>query len=558
MADELLFISNSPLEIVSEQEEEILISSSTVATVIVSQESITEIEFVVDSSVVLNPTIESTISSNIQGENISIVDPGLPGFQDTTSGAIFASDVTSATGIVGSKVWEQNTVPVDASIISAVTDTDLVSVHVLVEGGKSLYTPAVTIDGILVNNFTQPSTLVRTYEGSADVLVPTSRTIGILSSSGVSDSVYIERAGPGPVIDSVVFGPYPGTQTELKAGDNILVTVTSASAVSYTIVVGGANASQQTVPIGTSALINISSLSGNQPITVYASNSLGSGGPNFTSTDLILNQTYPSIANITVVYPIEALKNSEIANATASISNFDTVVYSTAPELSVDQGYLVTKDITRIGGSYLTADYIITANRAANDATSVKSTGIRIANLPPTAAIGGLPSSLFSPGTYNISINADQDLLSPGTVEADLGVLTGTSLRIEDSTVKGTGSFFNLNIVGLSGLTGTVISSGATYKVAGFARRTLTVPAYSQTVDIGTYVFDISKTRFRYAGTLEWLTLRNNTSNFVKGYTITDSAGNYVANGNYAFITDLAFAQSNSSGTLKVEIEENG
>jgi len=564
MAGEYLYIPDNETTVHRIDHADLLISEDSEATVITSKsQDITVIQLDENSSVILNPVLESVITSDIQGEAIAIVDPGLPGFQPPTSGALFASNVSSQSGIVGDKVWEVNTVPAEVSILEATTDVDDVRVHILVEGGNSLYTPVVDVDGIEVTNLFQPTGNVRTYEGWVDTVVSASRSVSIISSTGATDSVFINRAPAGPVVQTITFGPYPGIQTELKENDTITVNITTdIEAVEAIVEVFGASKTEVLVPVvagSASAVINVSSLLGNQPVRVHANNTLGTSGITLESIDtVVLNQTYPNIGNPTVVYPIsqQAIKNSETVEISSSITDFDTVVYTTSAELSVSAGYQATKTVQRIGGSYLNANYTITSNRAANDATSSKNTTVRIANVAPTASISGLPTRLQSPGTYSFSINANQTLLQTATVEASVGTLVSTNLTIDDSTAKGVGTFFNLQVVGLAGLVGNTITSGANYEIGGFAIRQLTVPAFSQTVAIGTYVADFNKTRFRYAGTSEWLTRRTNTLNFVKGFTITDAAGNYDPDGNYAFITDLAFANSNSSGTLKVDIEE--
>ena len=594
MANECVGIEDKSTVVKTTQSRNLLVIEDEKPTLITSKQQgqTTIIQEETDPTVILDPAIKSIINVNIQQEAIHLYSPGegcapssppvTPPDPGVAGAALFAANVTSSSGIIGDKVWELETIPPESSIISAVTDSDNVTIHVFVEGGVSKYTPVIIVDGITVANLTQPTPNIRTYEGSVDTLVTSSRDIEITSSTGTTDSVFIERAAAGPDIVSIVFGAYPGSQTELKQNDLIPVTITTEpEAVSVTIEAFGASKIEQTLAVvGGIATdnVNISSASGQQSIRVSAVNSLGTQGDDFTSSTLTLNQTYPSINSSIIVYPAsqEALKNSETADVTASVTDFTTILYTTSGDLdhqSPTNVYTLTKTVQRINGNYVESgsNYSISANRAANDATTVRNSLVWIANIAPTGAvtIDGNPSSLSSTpaGTsYNVRVTASQVLNLVPTMSADLGTFDGSfvgsgkvytdSLLIEDSTLRGTGTFSSLSMTGLSDLVGTSISSGSSYEVAGFPLRQLTVPAYSQTVAIGTSVENFNQTRFRYAGTSEWLTRRTNTSNFVKGFTITDSAGNYDPDGDYAFITDLAFANSNSSGTLKVDIEE--
>jgi uncharacterized Zn ribbon protein len=102
---------------------------------------------------------------------------------------------------------------------------------------------------------------------------------------------------------------------------------------------------------------------------------------------------------------------------------------------------------------------------------------------------------------------------------------------------------------------GTSITSGSNYTIAGVVERDLTVPALSQLVAIGTTVSNINNLVVSYKGA-DLLTYFGSTAQQSKGFTITDSAGNVDANGTHVYLTDAAFAGSNTSGTLVLEFEE--
>ena len=86
-------------------------------------------------------------------------------------------------------------------------------------------------------------------------------------------------------------------------------------------------------------------------------------------------------------------------------------------------------------------------------------------------------------------------------------------------------------------------------------QRDLTVPALSQMVAIGTYVYDVSNVIVSYKGA-DVLAYQADKTDVQKGFTIVDSNGDVDPNGNFVWISDSAFAGSNTSGTLILEFEE--
>jgi hypothetical protein len=229
--------------------------------------------------------------------------------------------------------------------------------------------------------------------------------------------------------------------------------------------------------------------------------------------------------------------------------------------------------VTRTGGTYSvgTNNYTITATKTSNNATSTASSAVSIANSSPTAAITitGTPTRLLSSpaGTdYTIVITADQQLSVAPSLVASSGTFQGSwtgsgttwsrVLRITDTDPKGAQTFSSLSLTGLAGVTGSTISSGSTYTVGGFATRTITFPAFAQFAAIGTTIVDITKVTAAYTGSTT-LTRYSDTAQHFQGFTIVDATGTYSATGGYLFISDAAFAGSNTSGTLKLDITES-
>jgi hypothetical protein len=128
-------------------------------------------------------------------------------------------------------------------------------------------------------------------------------------------------------------------------------------------------------------------------------------------------------------------------------------------------------------------------------------------------------------------------------------------LKIVDSDPKGPQTFSALSLTGLAGLLGSTITSGSTYTVGGFGTRTITFPAFARYAAIGTTIVDVTKVTASYTGSTV-LARQTSTADVFQGFTIVDAAGNYSATGGYLMISDIAFAGSNTTGTLQLDVSE--
>jgi len=528
------------------------------------------------------------VNNDTQIEIIEICSPcteatTTPSTGTAVIGALFIQDVTpNSGGIVSSKVWTAGTVPVEADIIEATTDKDEVLIHVYVEGDSTIYTPIVTVNGFPLADLVQDTYDKRTYIGLYPLVVTEDTTVNVATSTGLTDSVLIKRAAAGPNVTDIAFGAYPGTQTELKAGDVINVTVTTdIEATSVTIYsFGSVDGTTLAVTNGTATgVLTVSTGTGQLAAKAYATNSFGTDGVDFTSVNtLLLDQTYPTIGAFSVGYPAGqlAIKDTEIASVTSEVVNFDTISYSTSADILINESvntYENTKTVTRQSGDYIVSgsNYTIDATRTANAATSTRSGLVYIVNVPVSGSItiDGTPSRLRSTSAgknYTVRITTDQQIQGAPTLDADLGTLGASfsgaypsfsnTITIFDTTARGTGTFSNFSATGLSNIIGTVITSGSNYTVGGIELRILTFGVISTHEFIGTNIADINKVRVKLTGTTQLFTLQNSTADVIDGFTITDSAGVYNITGDYLYLTSAALTGSNSSGTLQVDIEE--
>lgn len=500
--------------------------------------------------------------------------PGPPGSGGGVGGGgeIFITDVTpTSTGIVASKTFA------DAELIGATSDTTNVRVFVGVEGGPNKYKPSVTINGVTAV-ITETSTK-RWFTGWADVVLTAgqSNTITAVSDAGTDDTVNVTVLGAGPAIHSITFGNYPGTQTELKSGDQISFTVTTdPEAVSVTVLSGGAGTSAQLSVSGGTATgtLTIGSGSGTQTIQAQAKNSFGTPGASFTSPALTLNQTAPTIGAFTVTYPSgqQAINVGDTATVTSNVLNYDSITYASGTgHLNIPNTttYAASKVVDSAFVGYESSNnYTITARRSANNTTTTASTLVRIASVAPVASvsIAGNPSRLPSSPTgldYEVRITPSQLVSAAPTLVASHGTWQGSwvnagsywkrNLRITDVTLRGAASFSALTLTGPSGIPGSSISSGSAYFIGGFSQRTVTFPAFSRVAPLNVPVVDETKTSAILSSALT-----RYSDNLVHnaGYYIANVDGTYNPNGTYIGISDTAFAGANTTGTMTMSVQE--
>jgi len=519
------------------------------------------------------------------------------GVGGAAQGGLFFTDATpTSTGIVGSKTYVSNTVPANAVITEATTDTDNVTVTLYAEGGSAFFSPTVTITtdppqagGDVVATLTVNASDKRTFTATANLTGITADTIvTATSSTNATTTMTIHRAVAGPNVNILQIDSLPGSQTEAKSGDTVTFSGRIPNDAAYVeVIAGGAAASLVVATLGAvdsfgtgyrefHGSFTVSGLTGTQYITARGRNSLGTFGSNLQSSNSItLNQTYPTIGARTVTYPAtqSALKGSETATVAATVTNADTVAYTSSADLSVTSPntYASSKTVTRVGGTYVYGvnNYTITATKASNGAVTTATAQVAIADAAPTAAITitGNPTRLRSSAAgqdYVITVTANQRLNAAPSITASSGTWQGSwsgsgttwtrTLRIVDADPKGSQSF-TASLTNIAGVNGTTLTSGSAYTVGGFPTRTITFSAFERYHAIGTTVVDITKVTASYTGSTV-LTRYTDTNSHFQGFTIVDAAGDYSATGGYLFISDADFANSNTTGTLQLDITE--
>lgn len=531
-----------------------------------------------------------------------------------------AQPIPEIGGNVGEYVWEPDTVPPELHLISAVSDQATIKLFFYAEGDPETLTPTVTVNGEVIpleQSDLQVGGSINPYRYQGEYIANVSAPFTVFtatSDTGGYDSVTIYVAPPGPLITGITFGPYPGTQTELKENDQIEVTVICEnSAVACEILDEDASQYTSLVMLAEDSAgpgyreavgwIDISDETGWLPVHAIATNDFGTSGERFTSEDLLLlNQTYPTIVLNSVTYPgsQEALGIGDSAYVDVTVTDQDVTAYAssylTIPNPTT---YEQVKAVEHLTGTYIGPDelhYEVTATRTANDATTIDTFAVAIATVEPVATItiDGDPLSLTSgvpPDSgvdYTVRVTFSQELLSFNSMDASGGEWQGTwvqagpkvwvrQLRVYHDTQRGEHHFGPLDVTGLSGINdGSIpILSGETYLIGGFDLVTVYMPPFSRIVELPIVVADAERVVASYGEAIYNLELRGpgtaiaggtkgpsnksgeEFSYWFDGFSITDSEGIYQRyNGTHLTLTDDNIVASNSQGWLSVDVLE--
>jgi len=506
-------------------------------------------------------------------------------------GQIFVTDVVSNTGIVGNKIYEPNTVPVNAVIKEATTDDDTVTINFMVEGGLN-YSPIITVDGIVCTNLQQYVNDRRLFYGSVDIVVSTTRTILVESSTGSTTSVIINRAVAGPEVLSCLIGEYPGSQTAVKFNDIVHITGTVEAGATHVRVVGNSAFQAYTWIAISGGIFDIAAyVGGGQGSGYYAvveaKNSLGTIGNEFQSSNtIILDQLTPQFVDNGATYPSgqAAFKNNEIGYQDTEVSDFTSLVYSSPNDdfSFVDTTtYTQNKEITCTHpGSYndSTINFRIIAYKQSNDTQATFSKVIEVADIAPIVSVSQSSTRLVSSPsgvTHTITATSNQKLADVPDLDIPVsGTWLGSGftgglkiftrqISIIDSDAKGSAAWGFVGVApkNNAGLSATITGNEV---VGGFTSRTLTIAAWpNREVDLGTNVADVNKLTCENlskggsapnGGTI--YTYDSTITNEENEFTITSPSGIVNINGNLWYNKDQANAVSNTSGTAQIIIEE--
>lgn len=522
------------------------------------------------------------------------------------AGGIFITAVTptvnSGNNVTGFFTHLADTVPENALVTEATTNTASIRVHFLAEPKNTLFGITVLAeweDGVksqIAQSVEQSSNDARVYTGYVDILLDDTLltdTVKLISSTGAEAIVDLNLLIGGPEVTSATLGSLPGGQTALKDGDQIAINGTVENTASGIEVLDfGVSTAKHSLALGAedsagagfrtfSGTLTASNRTGTLSARVVAVNLLGTEGVAFDSTTALLDQVKPTVGNASYTYPAGqlAIKASESVTLDIAITNADGVDYSVASGLSVANPTLLeaSKVITRADETIqysFDADLLtVTATKSANGSITVKNFIVDVVNVAATATLSflGNPARLRTDADgeqYTLQVSPSQPLIGAPTnlvAAPSAGTFTGNwsqssinyrhGFTVYDIDARGVHNFSTLEITGLSGIVSSTITSGEAYTIGGFLARIITMPALQQYTDIGTFVLDFNKVRAQYVGADE-LVRQVDLSQVTKAFTIVDSAGNLDNNGNNIFLNDGNFAGTNTTGTLQIEVEE--
>lgn len=457
------------------------------------------------------------------------------------NGGVFIYDVTpTSNGNVGDKTY------IDGIIIdSCLSDTQNITLDIVAVIGNTKYKPTVNVfwgsNSGTVTNFVEGSSTNNfqgKWRGSIDINLSGENSITVVHEDGATHTISVLTDNP-PIIQNAIFtGGYPGSQTELKENDEYDLYIESdidfveieienygsfksdsenvSSTTGYTITGIIANRGTSTQNLG--AKIRVRKYTGSWSDWYLTENDGSVDGVNLVK----LNNLYPSVSISTISYPgvQQALKNNESATVTNTVTNYDTITYSSPnSELSIvsENTYETNKSVSRINGSYNinTNNIRIVAVRTANAATTTVNDIVNIANVAATLTVTEPASRLRSGGnngtsiqSHTITITSNQNLLEAPSLETGLTWSGGTwdgsgfvgstttwarNLLVYDDMPKGSYTWGNILGTNLAGIETNTITGENTYTFGGFVSREITLQAYQNETEMNVEAVDYTK-----------------------------------------------------------------
>ena len=420
----------------------------------------------------------------------------------------------------------------------------------------------------------------------------------------------------GPVITNVSFGTFPGTQTELKEGDDITVNVSfDTSNISSVSMQGGTSYATTTdtynITTGGSSSIDIPNVTVSTSTTTALDLPVrlrAVGGANNDSVwvtsgnTLKVNNAGPIFSGFSVTYPggKSALEGTDTADVSLTITSTggapEYMYFSPLNDIDIADSTVYTpiKTVTCTNpGTYNTStpNFSVVATRSENDHTSTYSGIVNIADTLPNLDVG-TPGIMRSGGNNNTSVQVHQITVTSSQSLASFtmnsagtaGTFTGSwvssnnnktwtrNLQVSDMDQKGTFAWTSITVENLAGQTLSAIQNASSnYILGGFVSRSVTVPALSRTCDIGTSVSDPTKLTVSetFRGSIvfdntipDGTVLDDNINtgiNITGKFTIVNNTAPSIVDlsGNMIFYLDRVAVNVNSSGTSTMSMEES-
>lgn len=491
-----------------------------------------------------------------------------------------------------------NRVVTDGNYIlqSCLSSTPNINVAVIAVTGTN-FKPAVDVNGVSVLLARNANTDVWAGVAAVNLVGPGPHTITATHSDGNVDTAIVTLETP-PVVTGVVFsGTYPAPgQTQHASGQIVQLTIDADSDFVEVDVTGGAVVpTAQTFAATQSKTIDV--VIANQGLTTTTQtasarvrNANGTWSTVVSSSavatpldgvnTLELNNTRPTVTWGSVVYSsgFSALKDLETATVNLTENNVDTVAYTspTGELLITAPTVMGAKTVARQSGDYNidTVNLQVVVGRTANDTTATFARVVQIAHVPASISVSTPAARLRTDVTdqdYTITITATQKVAS---VSIDTGNDTGefysawvsgdgvtwtSPLTISEDEDKGPMTYTLPTNTNLAGIVSTDTTGSLDYFVGGFLRRTIELPPFSLSADIGVTVVDSSKllatNTARGPSGIPNMTYQAGFVDTPHYYTIIDVGGVPYGLGDAIQLTDDSFVNNNTE-TIVIELEE--
>lgn len=544
---------------------------------------------------------EAAVRGGFEGDESEFLTLLTEGGKGSGGGGIWITQVTpqSASDNVSERVYADD----DTALVECASTSPEVNVTVLVLPGSSRFIPKITVNDLTVT-LTQIGD-TPSFQGTVAVTVAADGKLTAVHEDGAVWNCDLRFDEPPAVVSATFTAPYPAGQTELKEDDRVTVQVTAdGPIVGYEIRNSGAlKAAAATVAATTSLTLenlrvaNRGNTTQSVGVEVRVRKANGAWSAWFDSSSIgvvdgvhvvKLNNLHPTITITGVTYPDNqaALKDTELATVNHTVSNYDRVEYVSANgqlDIPDPTTYASAKLVARVQGNYNDSveNFTVTAYRDANGALTSRGTVVRISQEQPVITVTTPAARLRSGGLhgteaqlYTITLTSTQALREAPSLNAPEGdwvepAFSGNAtgkvwtrrLRVHDTDAKGEFSWNSLKAINGAGVEQNALSGQTTYTLGGFVFRTLSVPAFpNREAEIGTHVVDPAKLRVTNlskggSGSLN-TTYQDSMQEQVDRYTITGPSGMQNPQGTHWYNADGANAASNTSGTMRIEIEE--
>lgn len=536
------------------------------------------------------------VEATFEGDTLRVfVQAGSQGFV-----AITDITPTNPSDNVGSKIkTDDNNV-----LQSCISSTPNITVSVLAVTAGQSFKPSVTVNGVAATLSRNALTDVWTGAAIISLTGEAPYTVTATHNEGATDTAIVEMEAL-PVVTNMQFsGAYPAiSQTEHAQGQTVSLTITSDTPFTELEIVDDAGTATEALNLSFAAtttktvtvtVADRGSYGTGAPIIVPAKARIksenGTWGNYFNSNDfggtngvhiLALNNTRPLVTINSIVYPVgqSALKGTEQATVAATYSNVDTVLWTSASQLTVTNPTNKTDVVVnRLAGGYNinTTNLTATAQRTANATSSTTNVVVKIADTPAVIT-KTLPAPRLRSGVtaqnHVITLGSDQQLTSIA-MNAPVGTFSGSwattnngitntrTLSVADSDPKGTATFTGLLATNLAGRETTAVTTNLEYVLGGFVARTVTMGSFNpdgnRQVDILTNVAIaslVSVINESKAGVS--MSYGNSLTDAVNSFAIVDAAGALAPTGRFMYNRDELNARSNLLGEAQFTIEES-